>query len=317
MRRVNSLTLIILFISIAFFSYELSKYIEEKSLLEKINKYISDKSDKYYNDYIKRNEKRQKINLKDKINLIYKMNLIIDKSGIQRNIFINPIAFIGYGIICFAISYNAFFNFFKIFALSLIVSIPFLFLPIGIMNFIVTQKEEKLEKLFLNFLLQLKNYTQINNDITGAFRQVETIEPLQTYIKKFNIEINSGVRFEKAIEHLKEKISINKFKEFFSIVQYCYLYGGSFTELIDKNYKMISELQQEKSKRMQETKGARISLFILIALDLFMYISYINSNYENYMIMQKSFWGTVILYWNFISMLLLLWLSSKVKKLDY
>ena len=77
------MVLIILFISITFFSYELSKYIEEKSVLEKINKYISDKSDKYYDDYIKRNEKRQKINLKDKINLIYKMNLIIDKSGIQ------------------------------------------------------------------------------------------------------------------------------------------------------------------------------------------------------------------------------------------
>lgn len=308
---------IILFVSILVFSYNLIKYMYEVKVLEKVNKYITNKTEEYYDDYIKKSEKSQRADLKERFNIVYKINLMIERAGISRGVFINPISLILYGLICFSLAYDMFFNFFKVSILSLMVSIPFGFLPFGIINIIASSKNEKLEKVFLNFLLQLKNYTKINNDITGAFKQVETIEPLQSYINKFNIEINSGVKFEKAIEHIKEKISINKFKEFFSNVQYCYLYGGNFAELIDRNYDIISELQKEKNKRKQETKGARISLYILIFLDLYMYLTYINSNYDNYLIMQKSFLGTAILYWNFGSMLLLMLLASKVKKLDY
>jgi hypothetical protein len=40
-------------------------------------------------------------------------------------------------------------------------------------------------------------------------------------------------------------------------------------------------------------------------------------NPENYNIMQKTFIGNAILYWNFISIWLLVLLANKVKKLDY
>lgn len=308
---------VFLFVAIAFFSYELLKKVYDNKVLSKVNWYINEKTEKYYDEYIKKSEKNQKVDLKKKINVIYKINLIIDRADIPRGILINPIMIIIYGIVCFLITYNMALKIFKVTTLSIIISIPLIFLPIGILNLIASRKEEKLEKVFLNFLLQLKNYTKINNDIVGAIKQVQTIEPLQSYINKFNIEISSGVKFEKAVEHIKEKITVNKFKEFFSNIQYCYLYGGSFSELIDKNYHIISEIQKEKDKRKQETKGACISLYILIALNIYVYITYINKNYENYVIMQKSIVGMGILYWNFISMLLLIWLSSKVKKLDY
>ena len=174
-----------------------------------------------------------------------------------------------------------------------------------------------IEKIFLNVLLQLKNYTKINNDIIYAMQQIETIEPLQSYINIFLIEINSGIKFEKAISNLKEKIKIQTYKDFLSNLEYCYLYGGSFTVLIDKSYKLISEIQNEKNIRNQETKSARMVLFILIFLNIFVYITNIKNNHDNYIIMQKSIVGNIILYWNFISMWLLILLASKVKKLDY
>ena len=46
------------------------------------------------------------------------------------------------------------------------------------------------------------------------------------------------------------------------------------------------------------------------------YFSFIGNNKENYMIMQKSIVGKLILYWNFISMWLLVFLSQKVKEVD-
>ena len=134
---------------------------------------------------------------------------------------------------------------------------------------------------------------------------------------KFLIEINRGVKFEIAMEHLKEKIHIKSFLDLLNNIQYCYLYGGNFSELISKNYQTIDELKKEKESRIQETRGARLVLLILIALDLFVYFTFINGNSENYKLMKSTFLGNAILYWNFISMWLLVLLSNNVKKLDY
>ncbi|MBQ9279760.1 MAG: hypothetical protein IJ215_01760 [Clostridia bacterium] len=308
---------VLLFCCIAVFVYECVNRVVENKVLEKVNRYINEKNERYYEEFLKNYEKNKKIKIAQKLNVIYKINLLIDKANVKRNILMNPIAMILYSIAFAIFAYQVAFGFLKLHTLSLIVSLPCVFIPTLILNFVATYKEEKIEKIFLNFLLQIKNYTKISNDITSAFREVDTVEPLKTYIKKFNIELGSGVKFEIAIEHLKEKISIAKFRDFFSNLQYCYLYGGSFPELIDKNYKMIEALQNEKNKRLQETKSARLVLVILMILNLYVYMTYIKSNYENYLIMQKSFFGMAILYWNFISMWGLLWFSMRVKKLDY
>ena len=307
----------LLFCCIGAFVYALVSRVIENKILEKINRYINEKNEKYYEEFLRNYEKNKKIKIAQKFNVIYKINLLIDKANMKRNLLVNPICILLYSGICVLLAYHLVFRFFKLHTLSLIVSLPCMFVPVLILSFIATQKEEKIEKAFLNFLLQIKNYTKISNDITSAFQEVDTVEPLRSYIHKFNIELGSGVRFETAIEHLKEKISIVKFRDFFSNLQYCYLYGGSFPELIDKNYRMIADLQQEKNKRLQETKSARLVLIILMVLNLYVYMTYIKSNYENYLIMQKSFFGMAILYWNFISMWGLLWFSMRVKKLDY
>ena len=286
-------------------------------MIEKMNHYINEKNEKYYEEFLKKYEKNKKITITERLNIIYKLNILIDKANISRNLFINPVMIIVYSIICVFIAYQLAFQFLKLSLLSMVIAIPCIFIPTALINLIASYKEEKIEKIFLNFLLQVKNYTKINNDITSAFKEVDTPEPLKTHIQKFNIEIGSGIKFETAMEHLKEKISVAKFREFFSNLQYCYLYGGSFPHLIDKSYQMIAELQEEKSKRVQETKSARIVLFILIMLNIYVYITYIKNNYENYLIMQRSLIGMAILYWNFISIWILIWLSMRVKKLDY
>ena len=308
---------ILLFVLIVFDSYLIVKKIKELNLLNKINKYLEEKNQIYYDELLKYYDKNKKINLKKKFGLLDKINLKLDKAGIKRGLLINPITIFLLSILSFVFAYLIAFRFFKIILLSLIVSLPAILIPNVILNAIGSYKLEKIEKIFPNFLLQLKNYTRINNDIIYAMQEVQTIEPLQTYINTFLIEINSGIKFERATQNLKEKIDISCFKDFFSNLEYCYLYGGSFSELIDKSYKMINEIQKEKDARVQETKSARLVLFILIFLNLFVYISNIKNNYENYLIMQKSIIGNAILYWNFISIWLLVWLANRVKKLDY
>ena len=308
---------IIIFLLLLIISYIIVEYAKNINFVRKINNYIKDKNDKYYEEIIKYYEKNKKLKFKSRLNIFHKINILLDKSGMPKNLFVNPITVCIVSIICFVLCYFCTFRFLKIVTLSFIVSVPCFFIPILIINFIGNYRNEKIEKIFPNFLLQLKNYTKINNDIIYAMHQIETIEPLQSYIDIFLIEINSGAKFEKAIINLKEKINVEAFKSFFTNLEYCYLYGGSFVELIDKSYKLINELQVEKENRIAETKSARLVLFILIFLDLFVYITTIRNDYENYIIMQKSFIGNFILYWNFLSMWLLVTLAMKVKKLDY
>ncbi|MBQ8299373.1 MAG: hypothetical protein IJX99_05865 [Clostridia bacterium] len=308
---------ILLFLLIGLTVYLLIEKIRQNKILERINQYINNKNELYYKEFLKKYEKSKKIKLVDKLNVKYKISLLIERANINQNILINPISLILYGIVCVFSIYALAFNVFKVHGIALIISIPCIIIPFVIIKAIISYKSQKMEKVFLNFLLQLKNYTKISNDVVGAFQNIETVEPLQSYIRKFNIELNSGVKFETAIEHLKEKVGIVKFKEFFSNVQYCYLYGGNFSSLIEKSYKSISEIQKEKAKRLEETRSARLVLIILMLLNIIVYITYVRNNVENYLIMKNSVFGLGILYWNFISMWILIYLSEKVKQLDY
>lgn len=308
---------ILLFAFICVFSYLLAELIINTKLNEKISKYINDKNEKYYNDLINYYNKNKKVKITSKLNLIYKINILIDKASLKRGLLINPVSIILLCILSFILCCFVVYSIFKVILLSIIIALPSIMLPIFILNLIAEKNNSKIEKGMLDFILQLKNYTRINNDIVYAFKQVKTIEPLQGYINTFLVEINSGIKFEKAIENIKEKINFDKLKMVFTNIEHCHLHGGDYKELMDKSYQMISRVQKEKNSRKQETKSARLVLGILILLDLIVYFSFIKNNYENYLIMSNRFFGNIILYWNFISIWLLLVLMNKVKKLDY
>ncbi len=308
---------ILFIILVGIVSFFVAKYLIEANLNEKVSKYIEKKSEQYYRETQIYYNKNKKVKLTTKLNLLHKIDVLLEKASLKRGLFINPIVVIMLCVLSFLLCYIVFHSVLKIVLLSIIISIPGLFIPIFVLKQIADYNNSKIEKGMLDFLLQLKNYTQVGNDIVYAFSQLKTIEPLQSYINKFLIEINSGVKFEKAIENIKEKIAIEKLRNVFSNIEHCYLHGGDFKELIGKSYQMISKVQHEKKTRIQETKSTRIVLAILIALDILVYFSYIKNNPENYEIMTQRFLGIIILYWNFISIWILFALMDKVKKLDY
>lgn len=307
---------VILFVLIFVVCYQYSIKIIEEKLTVKLSKYIALKNEKYHNELMKYYKKNKKIKINSKINPIHKFGILIERAGIKQGILINPLSLIFIGVVFSILCYTIALKIFEARVLSFIIAMPTIFIPVVILKLIADYNDDKIEKIIPNFLLQLKNYTQINNDIIYAIKESKTIEPLQSYINKFLIEINSGIKFENAIDNLNEKIKIKELENFFSNIKNCYISGGSFAELINKSYYMLSVIQKEKLARKEETKGARIVLIILVLLDLIVYFSFIGNNKENYMIMQKSIIGNLILYWNFISMWLLVFLSQKVKEVD-
>ena len=131
--------------------------------------YDHTKNEKYYDELIKYYEKNKKIKLKNNFNVIRNINIKLDKAGFKSGILVNPIMVIIISIIIFLITYSVSFQFFKIISLSIIVAIPSLFIPMSIINYIAEYRIKKIEKVFPNFLLHLKNYTTISNDIIFAF----------------------------------------------------------------------------------------------------------------------------------------------------
>lgn len=298
-------------------SYVFIEIVQKNKFDEKISQYVMNKNEKYYNALIKQYNKNNSFKFKTKFNYFHRINVLIDKVGLRFGLIANPVSVLVLCVVSFLCCYLITYSIIKIILLSVIISFPGFFIPILILKVIANNKTSKVEEAVLDFLLQLRNYTRINNDIIYAFKQIKTINPLQSYIDTFLVELNSGIKFEKAIESLKEKIVLNKLKDVFSNIEQCYLYGGDFSELMRKSYVTISKIQKEKKQRAQDTKNARIVLGILIFLDLFVYFSYIKSNYQNYIMMTERPLGIVILYWNFISIWGLLFLMNRVQKLDY
>lgn len=310
---LNFLFFILIVVSL-YLIFELGVF---SKINKKLSKYIELKNEKYYKNLLNYYSKNKKVKLNGRLNFLYQLSALLDHAGIKSNILINPIMLILYSFICFILTFMVVYSIIKIIMLSIMISLPVFAVPSIILKVIANKKNNLIEEGALNFILQLKNYTKINNDIIFAFKQVKTNSALQSYINEFLVEVNSGIKFEKAVENIKEKIPTQVLKNLFSNIEYCYIYGGDFSELMNKSYQIISKVQKEKRTRENETQSARIVLVILIVLDLFVYFNFIKSNQENYTIMTKSFFGVLILYWNFISIWILMFLMNRVKKLDY
>ena len=309
---LNIIFIILIFISV-FLAFDI---IFEKKISVKVKSYINEKSKNYYNDISKKRLLKQR---KYKLisNSFFKISNLIEKANLRHSFMINPTTIVVLSIVSFVFCFIITRNIFKIILLSLIISLPSFLIPVVVLKILAQNRNDAVERGILDFILQLRNLTRINNDIVYAFKQVKTINPLQGYIDDFLIEVNNGIKFEDAIESLQSKVTFGKLKELFENIEYCYIYGGDYQELMRKSYVMISKVQQEKRERKNETRSARIVLGILIFLDLFVYFNYIKNNYENYSLMTKQLLGQIILYWNFISIWLLIFLMNRVQKLDY
>lgn len=316
------LTGAVLFVAIMFMVYAFIHELVKQHYLERIRDIAVSVNQEYRGKSVSMLKSRKKLKTKKRRGIFYKTEVLINSSGV-RNIgllkFLNPQLVL---IICVCSSLLGVVLFEKLsrlFSVGLIMGIPSFFIPLIILELLRDRKEAFMERVLGDFLLQLKNNTKIHNDIIEAFRNVQNscIEPLSVLTKQFLAEINSGISVETALDNFKDKVGIQKFKLLLTNIRHCYIFGGDFTELLDKTQKFIADIQQEKKQRIRETRAARIVLFILILLDLHIYFNFIGTqpNYIN--IMKTTFYGQLILNINFISIWFVMWLAYLVKKLDY
>lgn len=226
---------------------------------------------------------------------------------------------LGIGIVSFLIVLFITMKVFTLNSVRYIISIPFLFSGIILLELLAEYKQERMEDGLSDFFIQLKSALKVNPEIIEALRRIQNnvLEPFSTYTKQMLNEINAGKLPEDALESFAHKIGIEKFSLYINNVRYCHIYGGNITLLTEKTQEVIAEAIKQKKKRNKETKSACTVLYVLIIIDFYMYFSFIASNQYYLDLMSKTFIGQTIVNINFICVWIMIWLSKTIKRLDY
>jgi Flp pilus assembly protein TadB len=207
---------------------------------------------------------------------------------------------------------------FKITSVAIILSVPFVFSGVLVIQYFADKKQEKLEEVMNDFFIQFRGEIKVNNDIISAFKKIQNtcLPPFNEYINKMMIEIKAGEIPEEALKRFADKVDINKFNLYINNLKYCNTYGGNVETLTIETQKMIEDLLKQKKKRKKETNSICTALYMLIGIDLLIYFNFIISNASYLKLMTNSSIGNAIINLNFISIWVVVLLSYFVKKLD-
>jgi Flp pilus assembly protein TadB len=174
----------------------------------------------------------------------------------------------------------------------------------------------KILKMFPNYVVNLKNYTDINNDIIEAFRRTRVEEPIGTFINKFNISIQKGVKIHEAFETLKYNINIKRISQLITLLQFCYIYGGNFGNLLDKFSKVQMKTNLQREKENQKIFSAKLVLTVLIILNIYILFGFVFSNIEYSKILLDTFIGRLILNMNILSYIIIFYMYVKLNDME-
>lgn len=245
-----------------------------------------------------------------------RMNFI--KLGIEFNIYTVLESFL-VGIVLSVVVYFIVAKIFKINSVAFILSVPCVFIVFALISYFANKKQDKLEKIMNDFFIQLKGAIKVNPDITEAFRRIQDscLEPFKEYIADFLNEVNAGEVPEKALYKFAKKVDIKRFTLYINNLRHCSIYGGDIETLTFETQKLISEILVQKKKRRKETQSICMALYMLISIDLIIYFNFALGNVEYLNLMKNSSVGNIIVNLNFLSIWLVIWLASLVKKLDF
>ncbi|MEG1142052.1 MAG: hypothetical protein RSE41_06365 [Clostridia bacterium] len=180
----------------------------------------------------------------------------------------------------------------------------------------IYSKKKLLLKIFPNYVISLKNYTETTNNILIAFKNARCEYPLDIYINKFNVSVDKGINIYDSFEELKNNINIKEISEFLTSIQFCYINGGNFTELLDEFSNIQMKVNLQKEKESENIFSSKVVLILLIVINVYILFGFIMSTEEYYSILTKTFIGEMILNVNVLSYIIIFYFYLKLNKLE-
>lgn len=285
----GSIIYILIFLIVFYSENKFKKYsITDKITKNKISSSILEK----YNELINEIYSRQLF--------LYSKNVIT----IQNVLIVSTILFVIIVLLCYKIT--------KILSTSLILAFPAYVLPYLILKYLIDNEKKQILYILPSYIVNLKNYIQQENNIIAAMKNVSCAQPLEKYIKSFNVQVGRGMNLKKAIEKLKRQVGILKFSELLSTIDACYSNGGNFENILNKYIDIISKENIHKEKIKEKAYSSVIILCIMIVINIYLVFSFILSNQKYANIIQNSIIGRIILNINAISYILIGYIVLKI-----
>lgn len=285
----GSIVYILTFLIVFYSKNKFNKY----SIIDKITKNkISSSILEKYNELINEIYSRQLFSCNKKV------------INIQSVLIISTILFVIMLLLCYKIT--------KILSTSLILASQTYVLPYLILKYLIDNEKKQMLYILPSYIVNLKNYIQQENNIIAAMKNVPCVQPLEKYIKSFNMQVERGMNVKKAIEELKKQVGIVKFSELLSTIEACYSNGGNFENILNKYIEIISKENIHKEKIKEKAYSSVIILCIMIVINIYLVFSFILSNQKYANIIQNSIIGRIILDINAISYILIGYIVLKI-----
>lgn len=261
--------------------------------------------------------KNKKMSYLDRLKYIKKLNIAIyDFKNLNakssKYVFLNNLTILIFSTAFSIVSYVIFYKILKIKSSALIIAILNFFLPYYILRLVIYFARQKILKQFPEYILNLKKYVGVSNNILLAFKNAKATFPLSVYIERFNISIEKGINVYDAFERLKTDINIEKITKFITIIENCYLNGGNFEKLLDRYAKFLINRNIQKEKQKQNSYSAKLVICILILINIYIIYSFIYKNKEYFNIMTQTIPGIVIVNFNILSYIFMIYMIFKI-----
>lgn len=273
--------------------------------------------------YILENSKYIKVQLKSNIETTKYANLLDDKlkylniyNGDKKNKKITSITILG---ISFAVSILTYFLSsisIKIVSTSMILSLVSFFVPYIIINVIVNNKVQKIKSILPSYIVNLKNNLEVTNNIIKAMKITKVEEPLEYSINNFNYKVEKGINVYQCFDELKENINIEAFSSLIDTFKVCYSNGGNFISVLNKYIDIISKENMEKAKLKENSSATILTLIIMVCINVGLLFSVVLSNPEYTKIILGTFGGHIIINFEIVSYLVVIYFVYKVYKME-
>lgn len=276
-------------------------------------KLVNEKS-KSENKLISKAKKNKKIMFN-----VDKINALIEDLDYEYYVYkINVFSYLFYIVLSFSVSIIGFlitYKFLGLISTSLIVACFSFFIPYIILNVLLTRKKNKITTIFPSYLVNLKNYTKVDNNIVSAMAKAKIGEPLDKYIDLFNISVKNGIPIYESFEGLKKNINIDKISEFLTLIQHASINGGNVSNILDKYSKIQMKINLRNEKEKQSIFSSKVALGILVLINIYVLFGFVLSNEYNFNLITTTITGEIILNMNMCAFASVGYMYYKISKI--
>lgn len=229
---------------------------------------------------------------------------------------ITPLGIVVMSVICFLLAFILIYSFLRLFVSSVIISIPFAFIPYTLIKLKIEQEKNKIKRLLPIYAINLKGHMSSENNIILGIKRTKVEEPLYKHMSKFIVNIERGMNITEAFNVLRNEVDVLEFSDLISAFQVCYQNGGKFVNVLDVFSKQMSNLLILQEKEKEKNLSSIITLMVMLGLNIFLVVSYVFGNIEFARIIRESFTGHIVMDINAISCVLCIYFLFKMYKLE-